>query len=156
MNKLKILRIRAANVLLVQLILFPLYTHQSTDLPEVSWTQEDLVCLSETIHYEARGESSKGKLAVAHVVLNRANSSRFPDSICKVVKQKTAGICQFSWNCVKQKTRAMTADVYRLAVSVLNGETTDPTKGALFFHNKSIESFERRKTVEIDNHIFYR
>jgi spore germination cell wall hydrolase CwlJ-like protein len=38
----------------------------------------------------------------------------------------------------------------------LNGETKDPTKGALFFHNKDVGAFERIKTAEIGNHIFYR
>lgn len=156
MIKQKIWRRCVANILFLQLLAFPLHTYQSTDLPRVSWTQEDLSCLSKTIHHEARGESYKGMLAVAHVVLNRTKSERFPSTICEVVYQKTNKTCQFSWACVKIKTRAMKEEVYTLAVQILNGETRDPTKGALFFHNKEAESFERRKTVEIGNHIFYR
>lgn len=114
------------------------------------------MCLSKTIHHEARGESDKGKLAVGHVVLNRIKSQRFPDTICGVVKQKTANTCQFSWVCVKIKTRGIADDVYELAIAILNGETEDPTRGALFFHNKSAEGFNRRPTTEIGNHIFYK
>lgn len=46
-------------------------------------------------------------IAVAHVVLNRIKSSKFPETICGVVKQKVAGVCQFSWVCVKMKTRTV-------------------------------------------------
>lgn len=156
MTKQRLLQACVANILFVQLIAFPLYTYQSTDLPEVKWTEEDLLCLSKTIHYEARGESYKGKLAVAHVVLNRTKHEKFPSTVCGVVKQRIAGTCQFSWACFKIKTRELSSDVYELAVQILNGETDDPTKGALFFHNKSVDKFDKRKTVEIGNHIFYR
>ena len=94
--------------------------------------------------------------AVAHVVINRSKNSRFPDSICEVVKQKNKGVCQFQWVCDKIKTRFINNDSYEVAVKVLNGETSDPTKGALFFHNKSVDKFERRVTAEIGNHIFYK
>ena len=152
----KIFRLCIANILFFQLIAFPLHIHQSTDLPRVSWTQEDLMCLSKTIHHEARGESQKGKLAVAHVVMNRTKSDRFPATICGVVKQKTVGICQFSWACVKMRTLAIADDVYVLAVQILNGETEDPTRGALFFHDRSAGVFNRRHTTEIGNHVFYK
>mgnify|MGYP002776529595 CR=1 FL=1 len=90
------------------------------------------------------------------MVLNRTKSERFPATICGVVKQKTVGICQFSWACVKMRTLAIADDVYELAVKILNGETEDPTRGALFFHNKSAEGFNRKQTAEIGNHVFYK
>ena len=95
-------------------------------------------------------------IAVAHVVLNRIKSSKFPETICEVVKQKIAGVCQFSWVCVKIKTRDMPHEVYDIAVMTLNGETTDPTKGALFFHHKSVDAFKRTQTAVIGNHVFYK
>ena len=50
-------------------------------------------CLEAAIHYEAKGESFAGKLAVGNVVLNRVAAPDFPKSVCAVVKQKK----QFSW-----------------------------------------------------------
>ena len=50
-------------------------------------------CLETAIHYEAKGESAAGKVAVGNVVLNRVAAANFPKSVCAVVKQKK----QFSW-----------------------------------------------------------
>src|SRR4030095_593698 len=44
-------------------------------------------CLAGAIYFEARGDPLEGQLAVAEVVLNRAASREYPDSICEVVKQ---------------------------------------------------------------------
>ena len=55
--------------------------------------EKELRCLALNIHFEARGESDQGKIAVAVVTLNRVKSKRFPSTICGVVKQKN----QFSW-----------------------------------------------------------
>jgi spore germination cell wall hydrolase CwlJ-like protein len=44
-------------------------------------------CLATAVYFEARGESLEGQLAVAHVVMNRATSGRYPSDWCGVVKQ---------------------------------------------------------------------
>src|SRR5215218_3433674 len=44
-------------------------------------------CLATAVYFEARGESLEGQLAVAHVVMNRATSGRYPSDWCSVVKQ---------------------------------------------------------------------
>ena len=58
-------------------------------------------CLAEAIYFEARGEPVEGQFAVAEVVLNRVDSPKCPNSICKVVRQGTGRkpACQFSYNC---------------------------------------------------------
>ena len=58
-------------------------------------------CLAEAIYFEARGEPVEGQFAVAEVILNRVESPKFPNSICKVVRQGTGRkhACQFSYNC---------------------------------------------------------
>ncbi|MBL0916583.1 MAG: cell wall hydrolase, partial [Sphingopyxis sp.] len=53
----------------------------------------ELRCLAGAVYFESRGESLAGQLAVAHVVINRANSGRFPKSLCGVVHQPS----QFSF-----------------------------------------------------------
>ena len=129
--------------------------------PQVN--NKQLMCLAKNVYYEAGGESDKGKAAVAHVTLNRANSSHFPDSVCNVVYQKNRGVCQFSWVCHRKaspKTHTDTwAESLRIAREALKGEIRDPTYGALFFHAvyvKPVWSRTFKKTIRIGNHIFYR
>lgn len=124
---------------------------------------KQLMCLAKNVYYEAGGESDKGKAAVAHVTLNRANSSHFPDSVCNVVYQKNRGVCQFSWVCYRNaspKTHTDTwAESLRIAREALKGEIRDPTYGALFFHAvyvKPVWSRTFKRTIRIGNHIFYR
>ncbi len=47
-----------------------------------------LRCLTQNIYWEAASEPFEGKVAVAQVTLNRANSGKFPNDICAVVYQK--------------------------------------------------------------------
>jgi spore germination cell wall hydrolase CwlJ-like protein len=48
---------------------------------------EQMTCLATAVYFEARGESLEGQLAVAHVVMNRATSGRYPSDWCSVIKQ---------------------------------------------------------------------
>jgi len=50
-------------------------------------------CLSDNAFFEARGTSKLDMQAVTEVVINRSNSKKYPESICKVVYQPR----QFSW-----------------------------------------------------------
>ena len=58
-------------------------------------------CLAAALYFEARGESRLGQIAVAQVIVNRAKSGYFPDSICRVVWQNShrKNRCQFSFTC---------------------------------------------------------
>ena len=47
----------------------------------------DYICMAEAIHFEARGETDEGMIAVGEVIMNRVESKRFPDTICEVVHQ---------------------------------------------------------------------
>ena len=42
-------------------------------------SKEELMCLAKNIYHEARSETTNGMLAVAHVTINRVNSSKFPN-----------------------------------------------------------------------------
>ena len=46
-------------------------------------------CLAQALYFEARGESLKGQIAVAEVILNRVDSRAFPDTLCGVINQGT-------------------------------------------------------------------
>src|SRR5690625_3991404 len=41
-------------------------------------------CLAEAMYFEARGEGLAGQVAVGEVILNRVDSSRYPNSVCDV------------------------------------------------------------------------
>ena len=115
----------------------------------------NLVCLTHNIYFEARGESPKGQLAVAHVTMNRVESGRYPDDVCDVVYQKN----QFSWTKtnIVIKSQELYNKAMKIAYNVLLGDTKDPTHGALYFHSINIEpNWNRTVTAQIGNHIFYR
>ena len=122
-------------------------------------SERALACLAEAVYYEARGEPARGRAAVAHVVLNRAESGAFPDNPCDVVAEG----CQFSYRCDGRPERlANRADreaAFEIAEAVLTGAVADPTSGALFFHASRIKPrwFRTRdRTGAIGGHVFYR
>lgn len=59
-------------------------------------TEEDLYWLSRIVESEAPQEPYEGKLAVANVVINRKDSSGFPNSIKDVIFDTAGGFYQFS------------------------------------------------------------
>ena len=79
--------------------------------PIFSIGEEQFECLSLNIYHESRSDNFAGRVAVADVVLNRVDSSRYPNDICSVVHQSLTrvnwkgnivpirGMCQFSWYC---------------------------------------------------------
>lgn len=128
----------------------------ASETVEATYSNEEINCLAAAIYHEARGESLIGKKAVGHVVLNRVNHSKFPDSICGVVKQRTHRVCQFSWFCTRHTTKS-TAELNNLAFKLLDGKTKDPTDGALFFHSTAMKNpLKRNRTAVIGNHVFYK
>lgn len=50
----------------------------------------DLNLLSRLVYGEARGEEYRGQVAVAAVILNRVNSSNFPNTVAGVIYQSGA------------------------------------------------------------------
>lgn len=116
---------------------------------------KELRCLELNLHHEARGESIEGIKAVANVTINRVKSGKFPTSICKVVKQPG----QFSWVGTETDKKNISVDptIRQIAFnSLLSNEWTDNTKGALYFHNKTVDNFNRPLITKIGGHVFYR
>jgi N-acetylmuramoyl-L-alanine amidase len=104
-------------------------------------------CLAAAIYHEARGESEIGKRAVAHVVMNRSKARKLTP--CQVVKQPN----QFHF---KVRVTYSGAD-WNNAVRIAKNPGSDPTGGAHYFHNKSVQpNWGKRLTVVIGNHKFYR
>ena len=122
-------------------------------------------CLAEALYFEARGESVKGQFAVAEVVLNRRDSSKFPNTVCNVVNQGVQNgkhRCQFSYKCDGKSEvfteKAAYARVGKVARLMLDGEPRVLTKGATYYHTTAVRpSWSRAftNTAKIGVHKFY-
>jgi len=135
----------------------------------------DRYCMAQNIYFEAANQSFAGKLAVAHVVMNRVEDLQFPNEICDVIYQAKTRInwqgnevpirnqCQFSWYCdgksdepVDSKTWIKSLFIADLA---LTGKYPDITEGSLWYHADFIYPYwadELQHVVKIDNHLFYK
>ncbi|SHE97839.1 Cell Wall Hydrolase [Ruegeria intermedia] len=133
-------------------------------LPEATGG-EDLKCLAEALYFEARGESVRGQFAVAEVIMNRVESSRFPDTVCGVIRQGTGKKyqCQFTYTCDGHKEVIREKKAYervsKVARLVLDGAGKPLTSGATHYHTTAVRpSWARvyKETARIGVHIFYR
>ena len=122
-------------------------------------------CLSEALYFEARGESIKGQVAVAEVILNRVDSPAYPDSVCGVINQGTGRkfACQFTYTCDGRAEIINEQSAYervaKIARLVMDGLPRNLTKGATHYHTTSVRpSWARKfpKTAKIGSHVFYR
>ena len=48
---------------------------------------DEVYCMAQNVYFESRHESMLGKIAVAHVVMNRIEDKKWPRTVCEVVKQ---------------------------------------------------------------------
>jgi spore germination cell wall hydrolase CwlJ-like protein len=122
-------------------------------------------CLSQAIYYEARGETQRGQIAVAEVIMNRVRSGYYPSSICGVVYQgshRSTG-CQFTFTCdgsLNHRPRGRAWDrAQRVATAVMLGYTRPITQGATHYHTHAVNPVWNSGLVEttsIESHVFYR
>ena len=140
---------------------------------------KEVTCMAKNIFFEAAIESTAGRLAVAHVTLNRVDSKHFPSTVCGVVYEgphythssgqefPVRDRCQFSWYCdgkgdEPREGSRLWEDSQELAKYVLlrAGDLPDITDGALHYHANYINSpkwaGQKKITTKIDTHIFYR
>lgn len=126
----------------------------STSSSSSTIVSADQKLLAKLVYAEARGESYKGQVAVAAVVLNRVSSSSFPNTISGVIYQTGA------FSCVSNGSINNTPNdtAIRAALDAMNG--WDPTNGCLYYYNpgKTSDSWIRTRTVVtvIGNHYFAR
>lgn len=128
--------------------------------------EAEIRCLALNVYFEARGEPTLGKFAVAHVTMNRSSDPSFPESVCAVVRQggdKQRNRCQFSWWCDGKRDHPIDLNAWEesqsIARAVYSGESDDPTGGALWFHTRSVKPTWRRevkRSARIGAHVFYR
>lgn len=135
-------------------------------------------CLALNVYYEARGSSMADKYAVSDVVLNRVRDTRYPDTICEVVKQgktkpswkdpeKTVMVlnaCQFSWYCdgkddtPSDHERWLEAQTIAWNIGKLD-KYRGITEGATHYHAHYVDprwADDMQLIGRIGAHIFYR
>ena len=118
----------------------------------------EMQCLAGAVYFESKGESLEGQLAVARVIINRAKSGRFADSLCGVVYQPS----QFSFvrrggmPPIRTHSRSW-REAVAIAQIAMNDSWDSRAEGALFFHARRVSpGWGKAKLASIDNHIFYR
>jgi len=124
----------------------------------VKHTPKDIECLAKNIYYEARGEDKAGKYAVAHVTVNRVNSGKWGDDVCKVVYAKK----QFSWTFQKKLPKlekTLWEESKIIAAEVLNGARVRGVADSLYYHADYIRppywADPAGYVLTIGRHLFY-
>ena len=129
-------------------------------IPTAGQLSEELHCLAGAVYFEARGEPLEGQLAVAQVIVNRAEDRRFPSSYCGVVYQRS----QFSFvkggRMPKVRTGSAAWKRAEAIARIAHRGLWDSKAGdALFFHANYVRprwSHRKVALATIDTHVFYR
>jgi len=139
-------------------------------MKKVKLADSERTCLAQAIYHEARGEPREGQLAVANVIINRAFSKKYPQTICGVVFQnadKGRYKCQFTFACDGRSDvgteRAAWNRSVKLAETAFHEFQTGDRPGvipdsALFYHTTSVApgwGNKFRRVATIGSHIFY-
>lgn len=134
-----------------------------------------LECLAKGIYYEARGESVKGQIAVARVIMNRVKHHAFGNTPCKVLNQaamvnivneegerQTVKVCQFSYMCEERNPLNKNSSFYKNALKIAHDVLAHDAhadllpKNTLFFHSVNVNpNWGYKRVAVIGNHVFY-
>ena len=119
---------------------------------------EDILCLSEAIYHEARGEPWRGRLAVATVIINRVKSPLFPNSVCEVIRQPRQFSYWWDGKSDRMKDKVARLVAFRMARKVLEGLRSTEVNGALYYHTNRVDpnwAGHLRQVAAFGSHIFY-
>ncbi|EDL49796.1 cell wall hydrolase [Erythrobacter sp. SD-21] len=129
-------------------------------MPATGELSDEMRCLAGAVYFESRGEPLAGQLAVAQVVINRSESSRFPESYCGVVYQRA----QFSFVRGGSMPRIKTgSDAWKRATAIARiahqGLWDSEAQDSLYFHATYVKprwASRMTRRAAIKTHIFYR
>lgn len=134
--------------------------------PKHDWDDRQQWCMATGIYFEARGESYRGQVAVAQVIMNRVAHDNYPDTICGVVyqNQHRRNACQFSFACDGIPDRitepAAWAKAQEITQEVLNDRIyLTEVADATHYHATYVRPHWARNMVRLSQiglHIFYR
>ena len=121
-------------------------------------------CLALAMYYEAAYEGSAGRRAVAQVVLNRVRHPAFPNDVCSVVFQRSAGnVCQFTFACDGAMRRPRDPLLWRQTMgeagTALHGAVYAEVGMATHYHANYVFPYwapRLEKVAVIGAHVFYR
>ena len=123
-------------------------------------------CLTEVVYFEARGEAVRGQIAVAQVVLNRAFSGFYPNTVCGVVYQNKHRhlACQFTFACDNNADVVREPDMWdrarKIAKAMLDGQLWLPEVAkSTHYHAYWVRPSwvnEMKKRYKFGVHTFYR
>lgn len=136
-----------------QLLLIPGSKSQGGTV--IPYTQAEVDLLARLIEAEAGGISYNAKVAVGAVVVNRVQSSDWPDTITDVIYQVINGYYQFSPVKNGFIKKPASSDSIKAAWAALYN--SDPSKEAIFYFDDSSTNqwlWSKPVTVRIDNMIF--
>jgi spore germination cell wall hydrolase CwlJ-like protein len=135
-------------------------------LSEKEFRAREVRCMATAIYFEARGESTRGQIAVGQVIMNRVRSSFYPNTICGVVFQGqwNRNACQFSFACDGNTDAPKETEQWKAALDVakqvISGKVylTD-IADATHYHAVYVRPDWRRdvrRIKQIGVHIFYK
>lgn len=123
-------------------------------------------CLAEAVYFEARGEAVRGQIAVAQVVMNRAFSGKYPDTVCGVVYQNKHRhfACQFTFACDNNPDVIREPDMWdraqKISKAMLDGQLWLPeVDRSTHYHAYWVRPSwvsEMKKMYKFGVHTFYR
>lgn len=123
-------------------------------------------CLANAVYFEARGEPVRGQIAVAQVVVNRAFSGYYPETVCGVVYQNSHRhlACQFTFACDGIRDVVTEPEQWdrakRIAKETLDGRIWLPEVGkSTHYHAYYVRPYWARTMKKLNRtgaHLFYR
>lgn len=159
------------------LILSNVATAQTRELYN-QYSNPEEYCLAQNIYFEARSSNLADQAAVADVVLNRVRDSRYPDTVCEVVKQgrqkpswkdpskmvMVRNQCQFSWYCdgkadIPKDTDAWLSAQQLAYFIILDNKYRGITEGATHYHATYVKPdwiSDMQLVGRIGDHVYYR
>jgi len=132
--------------------------------------EDEVLCLTQAIYHEARGESESGQLAVVNIIINRAMSKKYPNTICGVVFQnadKGRYRCQFTFACDGRSDFGTERKAWNRAAKLAGDAYREYRIGqrpgvlpssAMYYHTTAVApkwSHTFRRVAAIGSHVFY-
>jgi spore germination cell wall hydrolase CwlJ-like protein len=135
-------------------------------LSEKEFRARELRCMATAIYFEARGESVRGQIAVAQVIMTRVRSDFYPNTICGVVFQGqwNRNACQFSFACDGHTDAPKEAEQWATAIDVakqvISGKAwLSDIADATHYHATYVRpdwARQIKRIKQIGIHIFYK
>ncbi|WLR43153.1 cell wall hydrolase [Bacillus carboniphilus] len=134
-----------------------IYIGDTLVIPGSIISQSEKQLLAQLIHAEAESEPYAGKVAVGTVVLNRVDSSEFPNSISDVIYDKSYGYYAFSPVENGRINNSPNSDSVKAAEEAISFRGQG--SGSLYFYNPDTATNNwiannKQQTIKIGSHVF--